>query len=62
MVIGMSLKGLHLLSVIDMSSAGTAVDFYVPALAVSVRYDRGVGFFSSGWNAINPLFLQVALS
>lgn len=26
-----------------------AVDFYVPALSVSVRYDRGVGFFSSGW-------------
>lgn len=24
-------------------------EFYAPALAVSVRYDRGVGFFSSGW-------------
>lgn len=26
-----------------------AADFYAPALSVSVRYDRGVGFFSSGW-------------
>lgn len=24
-------------------------DFFVPALRASVRYDRGVGFFSSGW-------------
>jgi superfamily II DNA or RNA helicase len=26
-----------------------AEDFYIPALSVSTRYDRGVGFFSSGW-------------
>ena len=45
----MSLKSLHLPTVIDTSSADMAADFYVPALAVSVRYDRGVGFFSSGW-------------
>ena len=32
------------------SSDGNMVrDFFVPALERSVRYDRGVGFFSSGW-------------
>ena len=24
-------------------------DFFIPALSLSVKYDRGVGFFSSGW-------------
>jgi hypothetical protein len=24
-------------------------DFFVPALAQAYRYDRGVGYFSSGW-------------
>ena len=45
----MSLKNLDLPSIIDTSSANMATDFYVPALAVSIGYDRGVGFFSSGW-------------
>ena len=45
----MSLKNIHLPATMDTSSADTAVDFYAPALSVSVRYDRGVGFFSSGW-------------
>ncbi len=27
-------------------------EFYLPALAKSVRYDRGVGFFSSNWMRI----------
>ena len=33
----------------DTSSADLVVDFFVPALSASVRYDRGVGYFSSGW-------------
>ncbi len=45
----MSLKSLQLPLTIDTSSADIAADFYVPALSVSIRYDRGVGFFSSGW-------------
>ena len=45
----MSLKNLGLPSIIDKSTADMAADFYVPALSVSVRYDRGVSFFSSGW-------------
>lgn len=45
----MSLKKLDLPITIDTSSANMVADFYEPALSASVRYDRGVGFFSSGW-------------
>lgn len=45
----MSLPQLHLPFIIDSSSADMAREFIVPALAASIRYDRGVGFFSSGW-------------
>ncbi len=45
----MSLKTLVLPITIDTSTANMVADFYEPALSVSVRYDRGVGFFSSGW-------------
>ncbi|MDA0241804.1 MAG: hypothetical protein OT477_00160 [Chloroflexi bacterium] len=45
----MSLKELSLPSVIDSSTADMAREFVVPALSASLRYDRGVGFFSSGW-------------
>ena len=34
---------------IDTSSNDLFVDFFIPALKASVQYDRGVGFFSSGW-------------
>lgn len=34
---------------IDTSSADIIADFFVPALSASVRYDRGVGYFSAGW-------------
>jgi len=34
---------------IDTSSANIIADFFVPALNASVRYDRGVGYFSAGW-------------
>jgi SLT domain-containing protein len=45
----MSLSSLTFPLVIDTSSHDLIVDFFTPALAASVRYDRGVGFFSSGW-------------
>lgn len=45
----MSLKNLDFPITIDTSTANMVADFYEPALSVSVRYDRGVGFFSSGW-------------
>ena len=45
----MSLKELPLPVVIDSSTADMAREFIMPALRASLRYDRGVGFFSSGW-------------
>lgn len=36
-------------TVLDSSASDLIADFFEPALAASVRYDRGVGFFSSGW-------------
>jgi DNA phosphorothioation system restriction enzyme len=35
--------------VLDTSSADIIRDFFNPALVASVRYDRGVGFFSAAW-------------
>jgi len=43
------LTDLHFAAFLDTSSADLIADFFVPALAQSVRYDRGVGYFSSGW-------------
>lgn len=43
------LRELNLPAVLDTSSANLIADFFVPALAASIRYDRGVGYFSSGW-------------
>jgi hypothetical protein len=45
----MSLKQLQLPSVIDTSTADMAGEFYVPALAVSVRYDRGAFLVLAGY-------------
>ena len=36
-------------AIMDTSSSDLIQDFFVPALAASLRYDRGVGYFSSGW-------------
>lgn len=43
------LRNLVFKQVMDTSTANLIEDFFVPALAASVRYDRGVGYFSSGW-------------
>lgn len=45
----MLLSGVSWPIVLDTSSADLIKDFFTPALARAVRYDRGVGFFSSGW-------------
>lgn len=45
----MTLKLLDFPITIDTSSANIIADFFVPALNASVRYDRGVGYFSAGW-------------
>ena len=36
-------------SLLTTSDTNIIGDFFVPALRISVRYDRGVGFFSAGW-------------
>jgi DNA phosphorothioation system restriction enzyme len=35
--------------VLTTSSNDIIEDFFIPALEQSIKYDRGVGFFSSGW-------------
>jgi hypothetical protein len=35
--------------ILDTSSGDIIRDFFNPALAASIRYDRGVGFFSAAW-------------
>jgi superfamily II DNA or RNA helicase len=44
---------LNLPSVVDTSKHDLTKDFFVPLLSNSILYDRGVGFFSSGWLSIN---------
>jgi len=35
--------------ILDTSSSDLIKDFFEPALASSIRYDRGVGYFSAAW-------------
>lgn len=44
-----SLAELSLPKTLDTSTADLIEDFFGPVLARAARYDRGVGFFSSGW-------------
>jgi hypothetical protein len=44
-----SLRALVFPSFLDTSSNNLIDEFFTPGLAHSNRYDRGVGFFSSGW-------------
>lgn len=43
------LKDLIVSHFLDTSSSDLIKDFFIPALANSSHYDRGVGYFSSGW-------------
>jgi superfamily II DNA or RNA helicase len=45
----MTLKSCRFPSTLNTSDAEIIADFFVPALSASLRYDRGVGFFSAGW-------------
>ncbi len=45
----MSLESFSFPPILNTSDADIIADFFVPALGASVRYDRGVGFFSAGW-------------
>jgi hypothetical protein len=45
----MSLRLLDLPLLLNTSDQDLFRDFFVPALGASFRYDRGVGYFTSGW-------------
>ncbi len=44
---------LNLPTVMDTSNNELSKEFFIPLLSNAIRYDRGVGFFSSGWLRIN---------
>lgn len=44
-----SLRDLSIASVMDTSTNDLTKEFFVPMLSNSMCYDRGVGYFSSGW-------------
>src|SRR5438067_12245112 len=48
-----SLQELNVASIMDTSNYDLTREFFTPLLSNSIRYDRGVGFFSSGWLRIN---------
>ena len=45
----MSLRSLNLPLLLNTSDHDLIQDFFVPALVHAFRYDRGVGYFASGW-------------
>ncbi len=45
----MALKQVARSGILDTSTHDLISDFFVPMLRASIRYDRGVGYFSSGW-------------
>ena len=45
----MSLRTLDLLLLLNTSDHDLFRDFFVPARPHALRYDRGVGYFASGW-------------
>ena len=55
------MKGLTSFSIlpcINTSEHQLSEDFFIPCLTNSIRYDRGVGYFSSGWLKINAKGLE----
>ncbi len=48
-----SLSDLNLLHMMDTSTYDLTSEFFIPLLSNAIRYDRGVGYFSSGWLRIN---------
>jgi hypothetical protein len=50
-----SMRDIDLPSAIDTSRHDITREFFAPLLSRATRYDRGVGFFSSGWLKINAV-------
>lgn len=50
-----SFKDLDIKLLLDTSENDLINDFFKPVLCNSIRYDRGVGYFSSGWLRMNAI-------
>lgn len=57
-----SLTNIIFPPILDTSSGDIIRDFFNPALAASVRYDRGVGFFSASWLRLATKGIQYRLA
>ncbi|WP_165774631.1 DEAD/DEAH box helicase family protein [Candidatus Viridilinea mediisalina] len=51
------LRDLNLPATLETSRHDLTHDFFEPLLCRAIRYDRGVGYFSSGWLRINAIGL-----
>lgn len=51
-------KSLDIPIILDTSSNNLVEDFFKPVLTTAIRYDRGVGYFTSGWLRINSIGLS----
>lgn len=51
----MNLSQIPFPPILDTSSNDIIKDFFNPALAASINYDRGVGFFSASWLRLTSL-------
>jgi superfamily II DNA or RNA helicase len=49
----LNFRQLNIPSGLNTSDHNLSVDFFVPLLSAATAYDRGVGYFSSGWLRIN---------
>jgi len=50
-----SFKNIDIPIILNTSSNDLVEDFFKPVLSNSIKYDRGVGYFSSGWLQINSI-------
>jgi len=50
-----SIIDLDIPIILDTSSNNLTEDFFKPLLSHSINYDRGVGYFTSGWLRINAI-------
>lgn len=51
----MNLNQYDFQQIYNTSENDFVIDFFQPALSASVSYNRGVGYFSSGWLKVNSL-------
>ncbi|NLG06816.1 MAG: DNA repair helicase, partial [Candidatus Pacebacteria bacterium] len=49
----MGFPGLSIKKIYDTSTDDFVTDFFSPVLSLAKTYDRGVGYFSSGWLKMN---------